>query len=70
VKEILVPLPDMGKEDLIQLVLASVAENERLLRACHAQRDRARRAEARARRAEDAFKCAWKLMGMGRSDAV
>jgi len=67
-KKIMVPLPDMEKKDLIQLVLAAVAENERLLRACHMQRDRARRAEARARKAEDAFKCAWKLMG--RSDAV
>jgi hypothetical protein len=35
----------LSRDELIDLLHKAVAENERLLRACHAQRDRARKAE-------------------------
>ena len=45
-------IDDLPREDLVFMIYQAVRENERLLRACHLQRDRARRAEDRASRGE------------------
>jgi hypothetical protein len=42
-------LEALDAAELLNLVKAAVRENERLLRACHAQRDRAREAERQFR---------------------